>query len=49
MKDEKESNLSTKCVQLKMRSKDGKLTKIDTLDTEGICILLTVRNEIKKI
>ena len=34
------SELSTKCVQLKMRAKDGKMRETDTLDTEGIFRLI---------
>lgn len=36
MSEEEKSELSTKCVQLKMISKDGKMSNTDTLDTEGI-------------
>ena len=34
--DEEESELYTKCVQLKMKAKDGKFRETDVLDTEGI-------------
>ena len=34
------SELSTKCVQLKMKAKDGKMRETDTLDTEGIFRLI---------
>ena len=34
------SELYTKCVQLKMKAKDGKLRETDTLDTEGIFRLI---------
>ena len=34
------SELYTKCVQLKLRAKDGKLRETDTLDTEGIFRLI---------
>ena len=34
------SELSTICVQLKMRAKDGKLRETDTLDTEGVFRLI---------
>lgn len=41
MDDEEKSELSTKCVQLKMKSsKDGKMYLTDTLDTEGILRLI---------
>ena len=39
IKDE-ESELYTKCVQLKMKAKDGKSRQTDTLDTEGIFRLI---------
>ncbi len=38
--DEEESELYTKCVQLKMVAKDGKLRSTDTLDTKGILRLI---------
>lgn len=38
--DEEKSELYTKCVQLKMVAKDGKLRVTDTLDTEGIFRLI---------
>lgn len=34
------SKLSTNCVQLKLKAKDGKMRKTDTLDTEGIFRLI---------
>ena len=34
------SELSTKCVQLKLQAKDGKLRLTDTLDTKGILRLI---------
>jgi len=41
MTDEEQSELSTKCVQLKMKSKkDGKSYATDTLDTKGILRLI---------
>ena len=41
MNDEEKSELSTKCVQLKMKSqKDGKNYLTDTLDTKGILRLI---------
>ena len=40
MTEEEKSELYTKCVQLKMVSKDGKLRETDTLDTEGILRLI---------
>ena len=41
MKKEEQSELSTKCVQLKMKSrKDGKSYSTDTLDTKGILRLI---------
>ena len=38
--EEEHSELSTKCVQLKMKAKDGKFRQTDTLDTEGIFRLI---------
>ena len=38
--DEEKSELSTKCRQLKMQSKDGKMYLTDTLNTEGIIRLI---------
>ena len=38
--EEEKSELYTKCVQLKMKAKDGKLRETDTLDTEGIFRLI---------
>ena len=40
MSEEEKSELSTKCVQLKMKAKDGKLRETDTLDTKGILRLI---------
>lgn len=40
MTDEEKSELSTKCRQLKLQSKDGKLRETDTLDTKGILRLI---------
>ncbi len=41
MTEEEQSELSTKCVQLKMKSKkDGKSYFTDTLDTKGILRLI---------
>ncbi len=40
MTEEEKSELSTKCRQLKMKAKDGKLRETDTLDTEGILRLI---------
>ena len=40
MTEEERSELSTKCVQLKMMSKDGKQRETDTLDTKGILRLI---------
>ena len=40
MTEEEKSELYTKCVQLKMQSKDGKRYLTDTLDTEGIFRLI---------
>lgn len=40
MENEEHSELSTKCVQLKLRAKDGKLRTTDTLDTKGILRLI---------
>jgi len=40
MSEEEKSELSTKCVQLKIKAKDGKLRKTDTLDTKGILRLI---------
>lgn len=40
MKEEEQSELSTKCVQLKLKAKDGKLRLTDTLDTKGIFRLI---------
>ena len=40
MTEEEQSELYTKCVQLKLKSKDGKLRLTDTLDTKGILRLI---------
>lgn len=40
MTEEEQSELYTKCVQLKMKAKDGKMRSTDTLDTEGIFRLI---------
>ena len=40
MTEIEKSELSTKCVQLKMKASDGKLRQTDTLDTEGIFRLI---------
>lgn len=40
MTEEEKSELSTKCVQLKMKAQDGKLRATDTLDTKGILRLI---------
>ena len=40
MSEEEKSELSTKCVQLKMKAADGKYRTTDTLDTEGILRLI---------
>ena len=40
MTEEEQSELSTKCVQLKLQAKDGKLRLTDTLDTKGILRLI---------
>ena len=40
MKKEEKSELSTKCRQLKLKSKDGKFYSTDTLDTKGILRLI---------
>ena len=40
MTEEEQSELSTKCVQLKLQVKDGKLRLTDTLDTKGILRLI---------
>lgn len=40
LSDEEKSEVSTKCRQLKMRAKDGKMRETDTLDTEGILRLI---------
>lgn len=40
MTEEEKSELSTKCQQLKLKSKDGKFYSTDTLDTKGILRLI---------
>ena len=40
MCEEEKSELSTKCVQLKLKAQDGKLRETDTLDTKGILRLI---------
>ncbi len=40
MTEEEKSELSTKCRQLKLKSKDGKFYRTDTLDTKGILRLI---------
>lgn len=40
MTEEEKSELSTKCVQLKMKASDGKFRGTDTLDTKGIFRLI---------
>lgn len=40
LSEEEHSELYTKCVQLKMKAKDGKFRLTDTLDTEGIFRLI---------
>ena len=40
MTEEEQSELSTKCVQLKLQAKDGKLRLTDTLYTKGILRLI---------
>jgi len=40
LSEEEGSELYTKCVQLKMKAKDGKFRQTDTLDTEGIFRLI---------
>ena len=40
MSEEEQSELSTKCVQLKLKAQDGKLRETDTLDTKGIFRLI---------
>ena len=40
MTEEEKSELSTKCRQLKLKSKDGKFYSTDTLDTKGIFRLI---------
>ncbi len=40
LNEEEQSELSTKCVQLKLQAKDGKFRNTDTLDTKGILRLI---------
>ena len=40
MTEEEKSELSTKCRQLRMKAKDGKIRETDTLDTKGILRLI---------
>lgn len=40
LNEEEQSELSTKCVQLKLQAKDGKFRSTDTLDTKGILKLI---------
>ena len=40
MTEEENSEVSTKCRQLKMKAQDGKMRETDTLDTEGIFRLI---------
>ena len=40
MTEEEKSEVSTKCRQLKMKAKDGKMRETDTLDTKGILRLI---------
>lgn len=40
MTEDEKSELSTKCVQLKMKAQDGKFRGTDTLDTKGILRLI---------
>ena len=40
MSDEEKSEVSTKCRQLKLKSKDGKYPETDVLDTKGILRLI---------
>ena len=40
LSNEEQSELYTKCVQLKMKAQDGKMRNTDTLDTEGIFRLI---------
>lgn len=40
MTEEEKSELSTKCVQLKMKAQDGKMRETDTLDTKWIFRLI---------
>ena len=40
MSDEEKSEVSTKCRQLKLKSKDGKCRETDVLDTKGILRLI---------
>ena len=40
LNEEEQNELSTKCVQLKLQAKDGKLRSTDALDTKGILRLI---------
>ena len=40
LSNDEKSELSTKCVQLKMKAQDGKYRQTDALDTEGIFRLI---------
>ena len=40
MTEEEQSELYTKCVQLKLKAQDGKYRETDTLDTKGIFMLI---------
>ena len=40
LNEEEQSELSTKCVQLRLKAKDGKFRSTDTLDTKGILRLI---------
>ena len=40
MTEEEQSELYTKCVQLKLKAQDGKYRETDTLDTKGIFRLI---------
>lgn len=40
LEDDEQSEQSTKCVQLKLKAKDGKFRMTDTLDTKGILRLI---------
>lgn len=40
MTEEEKSELSTKCVHLKMKATDGKMRETDSLDTAGVLRLI---------